>query len=43
MKIEGRTSAADAATTLAGVAEWRLNQAHLPLPGWITSERGNRD
>ncbi|MCX7523088.1 helix-turn-helix transcriptional regulator [Microbacterium sp. STN6] len=28
---------------LAGIAEWCLSQAHLPLPAWITSERGNRD
>jgi hypothetical protein len=28
---------------LAGVAEWRLSQAQLPLPGWISSERGNPD
>lgn len=28
---------------LAGVAEWRLTQAHLPLPAWITTEHGNRD
>ncbi|WP_426516369.1 hypothetical protein ACPPVQ_17310 [Diaminobutyricibacter sp. McL0618] len=28
---------------LAGIAEWRLSQARLPLPGWITSERGNPD
>lgn len=27
---------------IAGVAEWRLRQAHLPLPGWIPSVRGNR-
>jgi transcriptional regulator with XRE-family HTH domain len=26
---------------LAGVAEWRLSQAHLPFPGWVTNERGN--
>jgi transcriptional regulator with XRE-family HTH domain len=28
---------------LAGVTEWRLGQAHLPLPAWVTAERGNRD
>ena len=27
---------------LAGITEWRLNQAHLPLPGWVAEERGNR-
>ena len=28
---------------LAGVTEWRLSQARLPLPGWVTNERGNRE
>jgi transcriptional regulator with XRE-family HTH domain len=28
---------------LAGVTEWRLRQAQLPLPGWVVDERGNRD
>jgi hypothetical protein len=28
---------------LAGVTEWRLSQARLPLPGWVTDELGNRD
>lgn len=28
---------------LAGVVEWRLTQAHLPLPGWVAGESGNRD
>lgn len=28
---------------LAGVTEWRLSQARLPLPGWVTNERGNQD
>jgi transcriptional regulator with XRE-family HTH domain len=27
---------------LAGVTEWRLNQARLPLPSWVAKERGNR-
>lgn len=28
---------------LAGVTEWRLRQAALPLPGWVVDEHGNRD
>lgn len=28
---------------LAGITEWRLSQARLPLPGWVTNERGNRE
>jgi transcriptional regulator with XRE-family HTH domain len=28
---------------LAGVTEWRLRQAHLPLPSWVANERGNRE
>ena len=28
---------------LAGIAEWRLCQARLPLPGWIVDERGEPD
>ncbi len=28
---------------LAGVTEWRLTQAQLPLPGWVVDERGNED
>nr|WP_228507989.1 helix-turn-helix transcriptional regulator [Herbiconiux sp. VKM Ac-1786] len=26
---------------LAGVVEWRLNQARLPVPDWVTHERGD--
>lgn len=26
---------------LAGVTEWRLSQAQLPLPGWVVDERGD--
>ena len=28
---------------LAGVTEWRLSQAQLPLPRWVVDEHGNRD
>lgn len=28
---------------LAGITEWRLNQAQLPLPGWVVDEHGNED
>lgn len=28
---------------LAGVTEWRLSQAQLPLPSWVADEHGNLD
>jgi transcriptional regulator with XRE-family HTH domain len=28
---------------LAGVTEWRLSQAQLPLPSWVADEHGNQD
>ncbi|WP_426625359.1 helix-turn-helix transcriptional regulator [Leifsonia sp. McL0607] len=28
---------------LAGITEWRLCQAQLPLPGWVVDEHGNRE
>lgn len=28
---------------LAGVTEWRLSQARLPLPGWVAAEHGLPD
>lgn len=28
---------------LAGITEWRLSQAQLPLPSWVVDEHGNQD
>lgn len=28
---------------LAGVTEWRLRQAQLPLPGWVVDEHGDQN